>query len=359
VDIAVIGASGSVGHLVCEQLLHQRLMGPTDRLQLVGRRGGASETGVFGLKIDLLDAYSINAPEIEAVLDPEKIQADIIVMVAGETPAPDPNIAATRDAIALTNRPIFEYYANVLSQNAQGHELILIQSNPVELAVEIFAQKFDRHRVIGAGAYNDSLRFRREVAADFGQEGKQHRVLGYMLGEHGPNVVPLWSSVYVHGVSDAQLQEYIELHTSGRSLADLPSEVASARATLGSLLAEHEGEIAAKFVAALPPDVRALVKPWFAHWTARTSTATAHSVVDLIAELAVGHRVVLPLQVATGNENWLRDEFDDIPTVIGLPVEVDLRGWQLMAEMNLPEVEAVGLRQSADAIRGRLSEWMS
>ena len=358
-DIAVIGASGAVGHQVCEQILNQRVMGTNDRLQLVGRRGGSSETGVFGLKIDLLDAYSIDAPEIEVVLDPEKIHADVIVMVAGETPAPDPSIAATRDAIAVSNRPIFEYYAQVLAHNARGHELVIIQSNPVELAVEIFSRSFDRHRVLGAGAYNDSLRFRREIAADFAQQGEQRRVLGYMLGEHGPHVVPVWSSVYVHGVSPERLQEYVAAQTAGRKLADLPQEVAEARTVLGQLLAEHEGERAAEFVAGLPPDIRALVKPWFAHWTARTSTATAHSAVDLIAELAVGHRVVLPLQVATGQEEWLADDFEDIASVVGLPVEVDLQGWQLMTEMNLPDNETVALRQAALAIRDRLTEWMS
>ena len=199
-DIAVIGAAGSVGRAVCMQLLATGAVGPGERLQLVGRKGGSSESGVFGLRIDLLDAYGVRSPEIQAVINPEEIDADIVIMVAGETASVDPHSPASREAVAKKNLPIFEYYADVLDRVGAKDELVIVQSNPVELAVKVFAEKLGRHRVVGAGAYNDTLRFRRELLSGLDTAGTHPVVMGYMLGEHGAHAVPIWSSVNAGGL---------------------------------------------------------------------------------------------------------------------------------------------------------------
>ncbi len=302
-DVAVIGAAGSVGRAVCMQLLATGAVRQGERLQLVGRRGGASEAGVFGLRIDLLDAYAPHTPRIEPVLDGDAIDADVIIMVAGETPSVDAHVATTRDAVAAANLPVFEFYAEALAAHGSDDALVIIQSNPVELAVDVFSERLGRHRVVGAGSYSDTLRFRRELAA--GLDGERAPVVtGYLLGEHGPHAVPIWSSVRAAGLPRAAWQAHLEGLRNRSSLDDLPLEVAAGRARLAELLGEHRAEEATLFVASLPPDVRALVKPWFAHWSGRTSTATAHSVVDLVSSLQDGHRVVLPLQVRVSADEW-------------------------------------------------------
>lgn len=353
-DIAVIGAAGSVGRAVCTQLLATGAIGPGEKLQLVGRRGGASETGVYGLRIDLLDAYGLRAPTIEAVLDGDDIDADIVIMVAGETPALDPARPTSRDAVAAANLPVFEYYAEMLDIHGDKDELVIIQSNPVELAVKVFSDRLGRSRVVGAGAYNDTLRFRRELLAGLESVPSNPVITGYILGEHGPNAVPIWSSVKAGGLVPAQWNEHLERVRPQHSLSELGATAAAARARLAELLRDHKAQEATEFVAELSPDVRALVKPWFAHWSGRTSTATAHSAVDLVAALQSGHNVVLPLQVQLQQNEWL-----GVETVMGVPVSIDATGWQSVVEIALTDEERQALLASADAINTQLETWMS
>ena len=357
-DIAVIGASGAVGRAVCGQLLASGTLGPGDRLQLVGHRGGASETGIFGLRIDLLDAYAQTAPQVEPVLDPERIKADIVIMVAGSTPSDDPHTVASRDAVAQANLPVFESYAQAIAQHGRGDELVIIQSNPVELAVDVFARHLGPRRVLGAGAYSDTQRFRREIAAGFAAsawgQGSRPIVTGYMLGEHGPAIVPMWSTLQAHGVDRRSWDEYLRFARGGRTLADLPAHAAHARDRVAELLADQHGEDAFAFVAQLPPDVRAVVKPWFAHWSGRTSTATAHSVVDMVQELRRGHRIVLPLQVACTADDW-----PGAAGVIGLAVDIDLAGWHFSVPLDLADDEREALLAAIGSVRQRLDAWQS
>jgi len=358
VDVAVIGAAGAVGRAVCGQLLATGVLGPGERLQLVGHRGGASETGIFGLRIDLLDAYSLTAPAIEPVLDPADIRADVIIMVAGQTPSNSPEAGVSRDDVASANLSLFRAYARDLATHGRGHELVLIQSNPVELAVRVFAEQLGAARVLGAGAYNDSQRFRREVADGYvafcGGQVRYPIVTGYMLGEHGPAVVPMWSTLQAHGVDPSQWAAYLAQARGGRSPSDLATAAAASRSRLAALLSEHRGEEAFGYVNSLPPDIRAAVKPWYAHWASGTSTVTAHSVVEIVAQLRRGHRLVLPLQVACTDDDW-----PGRAGVVGLAVDVDLAGWHASTPLAIPDDERTALLAAIDAIGQRLASWES
>ena len=350
----MIGASGAVGRAVCAQILATGLLHPHERLQLVGRRGGSSETGVFGLRIDLLDAYADRAPEVEPVLAAEAIDADVIIMVAGQTPSHDPRVASTRDAVATANLAVFEEYAVSIAEHSHGHEVVIIQSNPVELAVDVFCRHLERHRVMGAGSYNDTLRFRREIGAGIPGAGPNPTVAGYVLGEHGPNLVPIWSSLGAPGIPAEVWQDFVYASRGRRKLEDLPSEVIAARDTLQGLIEAGDGTTAFAFVQLLPADVRAVVKPWFAHWSGGTSTVTAHSAVDIVAQMRTGHRVILPLQVAVTEDDW-----PGLETVLGLPVDVDIRGWHRTMAIHLAIDERRALEAAAAAVNERLEAWQS
>jgi len=357
-DVAVIGASGSVGRAVCRQLLATRILDHDERLQLVGHRGGASETGIFGLQIDLSDAYAEYAPRLEPILDMDKVRADVIIMVAGDTPSDDPSSRSSREQVARTNLPLFEQMAGSIAQHGSGQEIVLIQSNPVELAVDVFSRHLGRKRVIGAGSYNDSLRLRREVADDFCESpwyrGRRPLVTGYMLGEHGPGAVPMWSTLRAPGVPEADWQAFLAHLRGGRTIASLAEQVAHARDRVGELLIDHQGEAAFAYVSSLPPDARALVKAWFAHWSGRTSTATAHCVVDIVQELRSGHRVVLPLQVACTSQDWPGQD-----GVIGLAVDIDLQGWHSTVPLDIAQDERDALLAAIASVRQELSDWQS
>ena len=351
-DIAVIGASGSVGRAVCMQLLATGVVGTGERLQLVGHRGGASEVGIFGLMIDLLDAYAHRGPIIEPVLDGEQLDADVAIMVAGATPSDDPAVNANRDVVARTNLPVFEHYAQMLHDFGTKDELVIVQSNPVELAVQVFSERLGRHRVVGAGSYNDSLRFRREVAAGFDNGATAPVVTGFVLGEHGAHAVPVWSSVRAGGTVPGTWEAHVQQVRSTFPLAELPAHVATSKAHLGELIAEHRAVEAVDFVASLTPDVRCLVKPWIAHWAGRTSTATAHSAVDIVATIQTGHRVVLPLQVEVSADDW-----PGVDTVMGLPVDIDATGWHSVVPIPLTDEEQSALLAAGVAIREQFAAW--
>src|SRR5438445_10674481 len=198
-DISVIGASGDVGAETVNQLLADRVLMPSERLQLVGRVEGKSSSKLYGLQSDLSDAYAEITPELEVVLTPGKIRGDIVVLWAG-APVTAPN--QTRNEWAQLNLPVFRRYAQAIAAHGHGRELVLVVSNPVELAVEVFSQYLGRHRVIGVGGYSDSLRFRREIAHDLGV--RRQLVHAFVVGEHRDNMVPLWSSVGIVGRSGAQ-----------------------------------------------------------------------------------------------------------------------------------------------------------
>jgi hypothetical protein len=163
-DISVIGASGDVGTETVNQLLAGRVLTPSERLQMVGRVEGKSSSRLYGLQSDLSDAYAEVTPELEVVLTPEKIRGDIVILAAG-APVTAPN--QTRNELAQLNLPVFRRYAQAIAAHGHGRELVLVVSNPVELAVEVFSQYLGRHRVIGVGGYSDSAPLLRSLAVSW------------------------------------------------------------------------------------------------------------------------------------------------------------------------------------------------
>ncbi|NCY17773.1 MAG: lactate dehydrogenase, partial [Actinobacteria bacterium] len=269
VDIAIVGAAGSCGRQLAAQLLDEHKLDPTARLQLVGHRGGASESELHGLRVDLRDAFHDDAPELELVYEPAEISADIVVMLAGSTMPSDPRANVDRAALARINQAIFTTYAEELGRR-DNFPLVIVQSNPVELGVHIFARHLGRHRVLGAGAFSDTMRFRRELADTFGT--RRNHVRALMLGQHGDNLVPIWSSVEIDDRDRAEVQKTIAGIRSGRPLTGLAAEIVRWRAELLSHLAEGEVHQAFALAAELPPEVRAAVKPFLVHTTAGHTT---------------------------------------------------------------------------------------
>ena len=60
--------------------------------------------------------------------------------------------------------------------------MVIVQSNPVEMGVQIFADAVGRHRVIGAGAWSDTLRFRAELARSL--RLRRTHIQAWTLGQH-------------------------------------------------------------------------------------------------------------------------------------------------------------------------------
>lgn len=218
-NIAVIGAAGGVGREIAAQLMRDHTLEENETLQLVGGDAHSPHPHLLeGLRADILDAYSETASRIEVVNELSAIDADIIVLAAGHTfaTAPEQVAHASRDELAAANLPIFERFAQAIGASKRSEPpLCIIVSNPVELGVRVFSEYLPREYVIGMGAHSDSLRFRAEIAHDLGV--RRQRVWGYVVGEHGAGMVPLWSSVHVAGMPlRASTQRYKNASAASR-----------------------------------------------------------------------------------------------------------------------------------------------
>ena len=339
-DVAVIGAAGNCGRQFAAQVLERQLLPSTGRLQLVGHRGGKSEHELFGLRADLEDAFVNHAPSIEVAFGPDEVDADVIVMLAGVTLPTDVHAMVDRAELGRHNLEIFRSYADAL--DPANPPLVIVQSNPVELGVQVFAERLGPHRVLGAGALSDTLRFRQEIATEFGVRRPQ--VSALMLGQHGDSMVPMWSGVQVRGVGDAQVSALRDRFAP--MVGTFPERVRQARADMMKLLVADDVEGAYTFVQSQPPDIRAGIKPFFTHFTAghTTEMATAHAVAEMLAVVASGQPAVLPAQVQVDEPDY------GLAGVVGLPVLVTSTGWTEMVGLQVSEEEGRAVLAAAAAI---------
>ncbi|MFM8861252.1 MAG: lactate/malate family dehydrogenase [Acidimicrobiia bacterium] len=346
-DIAIIGAAGSCGRQLAAQLLNEHVMDPSARLQLVGHHGGASETELHGLKVDLRDAFADDAPTIEITDDPEAVDADVVVMLAGRTIPTDPRADVDRVALARANLAVFITYAEVLGRRAVP-PLVIVQSNPVELGVHVFSRHLGRHRVLGGGSFSDTLRFRRELADTFGTRRTHVRAL--MLGQHGDHLVPVWSGVEVDDRDPAEVRAVIEKLRARRPLSGLTEEIVARRAELLELVADGEVHAAFARAAELPPEIRAAVKAFLVHTTAghTTEIVTAHSVAELVGAVLAGTDAVVPAQVRLEGEL-------DLHGVLGMTVRLAPDGWSEVVDPHLADDEHDAMRNAVRAIDGVLA----
>ncbi|KZM77144.1 lactate dehydrogenase [Cellulosimicrobium sp. I38E] len=357
-DVAVVGATGDVGRQVCTQIVERRVLPPTARLQLVGRAGGASGRAVHGLRADLVDAYDEHAPLLDVAHSPEDVTADVIVVAAGLTPPARTGADPDRRVLAATNGAVLAEYADAIARHGSGHEVVVVVTNPVELGVAVMAERLGRHRVLGMGAWLDTLRFRRELAVELGV--RRHRVGGFVGGQHGEDAVPLWSTVRVSGLDADERARAVAALRRGRTLDALPAEIAAAKDQLARVAADDMGA-AFDLIDTWPADLRLVTRPWMTHQSgAKTPAGTASATVDLLEVILDGREIVVAGQVALDGELDGRLDGklsgpDGAPHrgVLGVPVVLGPGGWTRVLLDDLPDDEARRLAHAADGV-GRM-----
>ncbi|MGW6226646.1 lactate/malate family dehydrogenase [Cellulosimicrobium cellulans] len=357
-DVAVVGATGDVGRQVCTQIVERRVLPPTARLQLVGRAGGASGRAVHGLRADLVDAYDEHAPLLDVAHSPEDVTADVIVVAAGLTPPARTGADPDRRVLAATNGVVLAEYADAIARHGSGHEVVVVVTNPVELGVAVMAERLGRHRVLGMGAWLDTLRFRRELAVELGV--RRHRVGGFVGGQHGEDAVPLWSTVRVSGLDADERARAVAALRRGRTLDALPAEIAAAKDELARVAADDMGA-AFDLIDTWPADLRLVTRPWMTHQSgAKTPAGTASATVDLLEVILDGREIVVAGQVALDGELDGRLDGklsgpDGAPHrgVLGVPVVLGPGGWTRVLLDDLPDDEARRLAHAADGV-GRM-----
>ncbi|MET0339945.1 MAG: lactate dehydrogenase [Polyangiales bacterium] len=331
-DISIIGASGTVGRQIAIGLARSGLVPTNARLQLVGRRGGASEQSLPGIAVDLADALAEDLPEIDLAFTPKDVVGDIIILVAGD--AVGRGDKRSRAELAVNNRPVVEAYARAIAESGHGEELLLVLTNPVEACVAWCTRYIDRRRVIGMGAYLDTLRFRQEIAHDLGV--RRQRVQGLVLGEHGPRMVPCWSTVDVLGFDSEEGRARLAALRRPRD----PSVAEAVRIVVD--VAEKRGARAAYARAdRFGPGLRVAVKPSVTQLCgARSPASTAEMILRLLSTLLSGGQVLTAAQVA------LEGEFLGMHGVTGAPIVMTLNGVDRVLSYDLPADERAQVRAS-------------
>jgi malate dehydrogenase len=352
-DVAILGASGDCGRAIAGQLVEARVLATTERLQLVGRRESASASVLRGFVSDLTDAYAEHVPYLDVALAPEEIVADLWVVSAGSSIPPDAGLQGmSRNDLAAVNAPIFRAYAEALAKYGQGTEVVIIVSNPVELGVACFAEVIGRERVIGIGAFSDTLRFRREIASALGM--RRQRVSGFMLGEHGDGQVPVWSSVQVHGMDAVELEQAIARLRQGTTIEDFSTTCASERKAVTALL--RAGEVAEAFarVDSLSPDLRVVLKPYVTHLSgSKTVLATANVTIDLLKMFLDGGEMLVAGQA------MLAGDFHGLHGPLGVPAVVNSNGIRQIVEIPLNDAELTRLTAISHQVDAQVKGWLA
>ena len=351
-NIAVIGAAGSVGREISRQIIAERMLDKDQTLQLVGNPKGSSSRYLHGLVADFFDAYAEICPRMEVVLDPEAIRADVIVMAGGSTiPLDLSKPQMERGFLAERNAPLFHLYASVLAKNGRGSEIVICISNPNELAVAVFARYLGRKRVIGMGAYLDSLRFRKEIAADLGV--RRQAVHGFMIGEHGDAMVPLWSGIHVHGFSPEELAKAIEKMRRGCPVERFPEEVKEARGKIMELVHASRFAEAYRRIDKYPPDIRTALKPFVTHLSgAKTVTGTARATITFLQTIMMGNDALVSGQLA------LEGEFYGIIGTLGVPFVIGNQGVDRIIQLAIADDEKRLLLRNAGQVQEKLRAYL-
>jgi malate dehydrogenase len=350
VDIAVIGAGGSVGRDITKIIVFERLLERDEHLVLVGNPEGESGKSLYGFTVDLMEAYAEVCPRIDVVFKPEEIEADLIIMAAGAT-VPINSKIDNRDFLAEHNFPIFERYASALAKFGHGSEIVICIANPNELSVAVFAKYLGRKRVIGMGAFLDTLRFRKEIAFDLGI--RRQRIHAFILGEHGFNMVPIWSGIHIYGFDEVELWAALDKIRRGYKFSDFPVEVARVREKVTTLVSKGNIRDAFDMVDQYPPDIRVAVKPFITHFSgSKTAVGTAEATLELIRAVTSGHDTFITGQLS------LEGEFYGIHGTLGVPFIIGNKGVERIVEISLSGEEEKLLKHNADLINQKINKFL-
>jgi malate dehydrogenase len=343
--VAILGASGAVGSALSAHILRSDLLEPFDRIQLVGHGEEGSTGRLCAIRMDVMDAFDDHRVLIDVRPDVSTSDADLVVVAAG---APLPPGCADRREMARTNLPMFRHAAELCAKHLPDAAYVIV-SNPVELAVRVFSEVIDRRQVIGMGAEQDSLRFARSIARSLGVS--RHEIGAGVWGEHGRNMVPIWSSVRFRSRDSSKISALAELKEKAAA-SPLSARVQELQSQVQACVASGELQKAYQLAEESLPDARIFVEPFItASAIHSTPNATANAVLNCLKGWKADDDRTLHAQV------MLDGELKAMAGVCGVPVRFGPRGWQLdeICE-HLDAAEEVRVGESFGAIQAFLAE---
>jgi len=116
--------------------------------------------------------------------------SEVVIVAAGKPRTPD---MKSRMDLLKVNLRIIESVASDI-RKIRGEPIVVTLTNPVDVMNYVMWKRtgFDRRRVIGSAGMLDSARFRKALSRKLGVPVLD--VEAYVIGEHGDNQVPVFST---------------------------------------------------------------------------------------------------------------------------------------------------------------------
>jgi L-lactate dehydrogenase len=206
VKVGIVGA-GAVG-TAC--LFAMALRGSAREIVLVNRTFERAKGAVTDLQYGavLAPAVQLRAGHYADLRD-----AAMVVITAGANEktggATDRSDPAGRLRLLGTNARIYREMVPRIVE-AAPHALLLVVTDPPDPLADVARKIAGHQRVLSAGTFLDSLRFRFHLGARLGVDPRS--VHADVIGEHGTSQVYLWSTASVAGspVDSASFREEVE-----------------------------------------------------------------------------------------------------------------------------------------------------
>jgi malate dehydrogenase len=189
--ISIIGA-GRLGSLIGFLIADRGL---ADEIVFVD----INKAGAEGQVLDLMHAFlkSCKSPKISAGDYPATSGSDIVIITAGK-----PRTAAmtSRAQLLADNAKIIKGIAGELKAHCKG-AILITTTNPTDAINYILWKEtgFEREKIIGFGGLLDSSRLKVIVSDELNVP--VNSISCEVVGEHGENMVPLFSRLKVNGKS--------------------------------------------------------------------------------------------------------------------------------------------------------------
>ncbi len=230
--------------------------------------------------------------------------SDIIVVTAGLARKP----GMTRSDLLDKNAAIM----TSVSENIKKHapeSIVIVVTNPMDIMTYLVFRKtgFPKNRVVGMAGVLDTSRFRTFVAMQLGTIPSQ--VVGFVLGGHGPSMVPVISNSSVGGVP------------------------------LSQLLPEEKIQEIVKRTRMGGDEIVNYLKTGSAFY------APASSIYEMVKSIALDEKKILPCSAYIDGEYGIRDIYTGVPVVLGRG------GVEKIVELSIQDSESAALKASADAVR--------
>jgi L-lactate dehydrogenase len=302
--VAIVGA-GSVGATCAYACL----------VQGIGRTIALYDINASKTRAEVLDLnHGLQFVPQATVIGSDDIEvcrgADLVVITAGAKQKPGQTRLELAEANVALCRKIVPQLLEVAPE-----AVVLLVTNPVDV-ITYAALKFSGlppQRVFGSGTVLDSSRLRLLVAEHCGVAVQN--VHAYIAGEHGDSEIPLWSSATIGSVP------LLAWDVPGRPPLDAAAREDIHRRVVGAAGEIIRGKGATNYAVGL---------------------AAARIIEAVLRDL----RQVLPVSYLLDGQAGIKD------VCLSLPSVVDRQGVELVLPSPLSEEEEVGLRRSADTVKG-------